>query len=86
MSALCNGLSENGPSRLAYLNAWSLVSGMVWERLEGVALLEVSHGGGGDVGGVGIEVSKGNALSNSAFSDFTCVPCLLACLLPCSPQ
>ena len=28
------------PQRLKYLNTWALVSGIVWEELGGVALLE----------------------------------------------
>lgn len=62
MSALCNGLNENDPYRLPYLNAWSSVGGPVWERLEGMTLLEVSLGGGGGVGGVGLEVSTHSQL------------------------
>lgn len=36
----CASWNENGPRRLKYLNAWSLVAGTVWEGLGGVAMLE----------------------------------------------
>ena len=36
----CASWNENGPQRLKYLNAWSLVAGTVWEGLGGVAMLE----------------------------------------------
>jgi hypothetical protein len=36
----CGGFNEHGPHRLICLNAWSPVSGTVWEGLRGVALLE----------------------------------------------
>lgn len=35
-----DGLNENGPCRLTYLNTLSPVGGAVWERLGGMALLE----------------------------------------------
>lgn len=37
--ALCGGLDENA-QRLLCLNTWTPVGGSVWERLEGVGLLE----------------------------------------------
>ena len=36
----CDGLNENGPHRLIYLNAWLRVGRTVWEGIGGVALLE----------------------------------------------
>ena len=35
-----DGLNENGPYKLIYLNAWSPVSGTIWEGLESMVLLE----------------------------------------------
>lgn len=34
------GLNENDSHRLLYLNVWAPAGGTVWERLEGMALLE----------------------------------------------
>ena len=36
----CGSLNENGPHRLVYLSAWSIVGRTVLEGLGGVALLE----------------------------------------------
>jgi hypothetical protein len=45
-------LNENGPCRLIYLNVWSLVSGTLWEGLEGLASLKYV------LLGVGFQVSR----------------------------
>jgi hypothetical protein len=43
----CGGLNKNGTHGLIYLNAWSLGSSAILERLRGLALLEeVCHWGG----------------------------------------